>query len=281
MDCYLCKNKKFVSRAGSVRDNPSIDILECSNCGLVSLSSVEHIENNHYEQSGMHGDELPSIECWLKEARLDDERRYEMLKSSMVNKKILDFGCGAGGFIRKAQSLAGEIAGVELEQRVHDYWGDKITLFNSLEKTDTDYDLITAFHVVEHLIDPRKILRELSNKLEKNGCLVIEVPSSQDALLTMYGNNAFQKFTYWSQHLYLFDVKTLNSLADQVGLEVISIQQYQRYPLSNHLYWLSKNQPGGHQHWSFLDSVTLNEAYAAELAKVGKCDTLIAYLAKK
>lgn len=29
-----------------------------------------------------------------------------------------------------------------------------------------------------------------------------------------------------------------------------------------HLYWLSRGRPGGHRHWSFLDTQTLTEAYA-------------------
>jgi 2-polyprenyl-3-methyl-5-hydroxy-6-metoxy-1,4-benzoquinol methylase len=61
--------------------------------------------------------------------------------------------------------------------------------------------LITAFHVVEHLPDPRAILKALANMLAKNGRMVIEVPSSEDVLLTLYDSDAFQRFTYWSQHL--------------------------------------------------------------------------------
>jgi 2-polyprenyl-3-methyl-5-hydroxy-6-metoxy-1,4-benzoquinol methylase len=140
------------------------------------------------------------------------------------------------------------------------------------------YDLITAFHVVEHLSDPRSILREFKDFLAPKGRIVIEVPSSSDALLTLYESEPFQHFTYWSQHLYLFNAKTLETLVQQSGLKVISIQQYQRYPLSNHLYWLSKGKPGGHKFWSFLDSSILQQAYADTLARIGQCDTLIAHL---
>lgn len=102
------------------------------------------------------------------------------------------------------------------------------------------------FHVVEHLPDPRAILKTLASMLAKNGRMVIEVPSSEDVLLTLYDSDAFQRFTYWCQHLYLFNAETLRRLAEQAGLRIVSIQQYQRYPLSNHLYWLSQDKPGGH-----------------------------------
>ena len=67
MSCYLCKSDKHSKRTGSVRDNPDIDVLECSDCGLVYLSSLEHIQDKHYEGSGMHDDEVPNIDKWLKE----------------------------------------------------------------------------------------------------------------------------------------------------------------------------------------------------------------------
>lgn len=278
MTCYLCNQPDFSVRKGVVRDAPSFQILECTNCGLVALSSLQHIEAGHYEDSGMHGVDLPSIESWLRETEQDDQRRFEMLKVALANRKVLDFGCGAAGFVRKAMSQAAEVVGVEPERRVHEYWGDTLTLHGNLEDVGGGYDLITAFHVVEHLPDPRAMLRELAARLKDSGRLVIEVPSSEDALLTLYDSDAFQRFTYWSKHLYLFNTDTLRRLSAQAGLRVISIKQFQRYPLSNHLYWLSRNLPGGHHHWSFLDTPALVEAYAASLASVGKCDTLIAHL---
>jgi 2-polyprenyl-3-methyl-5-hydroxy-6-metoxy-1,4-benzoquinol methylase len=280
MTCYLCKQDYFRARKGAVRDNSALGILECLNCGLVLLSSQEHIQTGHYENSGMHGSDLPAIESLVRSTEHDDRRRFEMLKPLLVNRKVLDFGCGSAGFLRLAKSLAAEVAGVEPERRIREYLTDALALFSSVEEAGSGYDLITAFHVVEHLPDPRSTLMELGSRLNDGGRLVVEVPSSDDALLTLYDCDAFQRFTYWSQHLYLFNAETLRRLAVQAGLSVQSITQQQRYPLSNHLYWLSQSRPGGHEAWSFIDTSPLTEAYAASLAAMGKCDTLIAHLSK-
>ena len=280
MACYLCGCPNFRMRPGAVRDDASLEVLECNQCGLVMLSSFQHIQAGHYADSGMHGRTGLSIESWLRETEQDDRRRFEMLKAALVNRKVLDFGCGAAGFVRKARALAAEVAGVEPERRVREHWGDAVRLYASLDEAGTDYDLITAFHVLEHLPDPRATLRELALRLANGARLVLEVPHSEDALLTLYDDDAFQRFTYWSHHLFLFNAETLRRLAAQAGLNAISIQQFQRYPLSNHLYWLRHGRPGGHQHWSFLNSPALDEAYAASLASIGKCDTIIAYLEK-
>ena len=206
--CYLCKSKKNFIRPGSVRDNKKLKIFECITCGLVYLSSTKHIKKSHYENSGMHNGKKPNVKNWLKENQPDDLRRYKFLKKIITNKKILDFGCGAGGFIELALKSAKQVNGIELDKAVQDSFFKRnlkvYTNYKDALQSLKKWDVITAFHVVEHLSDPIKEISKLSKLLNKNGKIFIEVPNSEDALLTLYKNKAFQNFTYWSQHLYLF-----------------------------------------------------------------------------
>jgi len=243
----------------------------------VFLDSFDHITPDYYENERMVGAEFPSVDYWLKLTSVDDERRFSMLSPLLSNKRILDFGCGGGGFINKAKSLASLVVGVDAEQATADYWGQGI--YTDLDAVpESDFDVITAFHVVEHLHDPAAMLHKLGGLLSENGRMVVEVPSADDALLTLYDSPGFQEFTYWSQHLFLFNASNFKMLAEKAGLKVVALSQYQRYPLSNHLYWLSKGLPGGHQKWVFLDDPILNNAYAKALAEIGKSDTLVAHL---
>jgi len=282
--CYLCGSNKYITRNGSVRDNSEIKILECKDCGLVYLSTLNHITEDHYESSGMHNGEKPDIDAWLKETQVDDERRYLFLKDKMTNKKILDFGCGIGGFLGYAKQSASTVSGVELEEALQSSFRQRqLNVFSNIEatfETGNKYNLITAFHVVEHLSDPITILQKLSELLTDEGELIIEVPSSDDALLTIYNCKPFQNFTYWSQHLFLFNSHTLSDLINQAGLKINWIKHIQRYPLSNHLYWLSEGRPGGHQNWAVLNSKKLNAEYESQLAAIGKTDTIIAGILK-
>jgi 2-polyprenyl-3-methyl-5-hydroxy-6-metoxy-1,4-benzoquinol methylase len=279
MICYICNSLLINKRIGIVRDCPTMDILECAECGLVSLDNKE-INDQFYIKSKMHGDALPEIESWLKECDPDDQRRVELLKQIICNKNILDFGCGAGGFLCKARNYASNVTGIELEERIKEFYKNKIKIYQYLDEVDELFDVITAFHCIEHVADPANLLAQMSRVLTENGLIVIEVPSADDALLTLYESPAFQKFTYWSQHLYLFNRESLAKLALKAGLKVNAISYYQRYPLSNHLYWLSRSAPGGHNKWAFLNSNDLNLAYSSALASIGKTDTLIAYLSK-
>jgi len=275
--CYLCKGKKFKLRKGTVRDNPNLKVIECVSCGLVFLSSFYHIYDSFYESGKMHSGEIDTdINVWLRETAWDDYRRFYYHRRLIENKSVLDFGCGTGGFLLLAKSVASRVVGIEPEVRLKAYFEEKqINVFSDINELSENFDIITLFHVLEHIADPISLLNRLKKNLNKEGHLIVEVPNANDALLTVYESDAFSKFTYWSCHLFLFTADTLSMLAKKAGLKMNYIKQIQRYPLSNHLYWLAKGKPGGHKEWHFLDSEELHKAYEKQLASIGVCDTIL------
>ena len=214
--CYICGDTEYNKRTGSVRDKPELEVFECVSCGLVFLSSFDHIRNGFYENSQMHdGEEKPDVQIWLRETAWDDERRFQYLKPILPNRLLLDFGCGAGGFLLKARELTATAHGVEPETRLASHYESRdLTVFQNLSDSSIgirggQYDIITMFHVLEHIPDPKSILDELSGMLADNGQIIVEVPNADDALLTLYNNSPFSHFTYWSCHLFLYTAKTL------------------------------------------------------------------------
>ena len=132
MRCYICKSENHKKRDGKVRDNPLLSILECNNCGLVFLENNTHITDDFYINSGIHGTNQVSIENWLAETKNDDERRYKFLYDFIINKDILDFGCGGGGFLQKSKEISRISIGIELERRVREYWKNNLKIYSSL-----------------------------------------------------------------------------------------------------------------------------------------------------
>ena len=293
MQCYLCGSKKYFRREGKVRDNPAIDILECESCGLVFLSE-QHTSDVFYTQGGMHNQqkvyELTGRTDFINDMYKFNRARLEFVLDSIIGKDIVDFGSGYGGFLIQAKPFAKSVLGIELESQVKPvYESHGIPLASSLKEVLSKpltggggkYDLLTAFHVIEHLQDPITILKQLASLLKENGKMIIEVPNANDALLSIYKNKAFSEFTYWSPHLYLYNPHTLRKLGEKAGLKVDFVKCIQRYPLSNTLHWLSNGLPAGQKIWGgFLDSKILQESYESALASVGATDTLIAQFRK-
>ncbi|MFA5139662.1 MAG: class I SAM-dependent methyltransferase [Elusimicrobiota bacterium] len=274
-----------MKRPGKVCDKTGIDVLECLSCGLVFLSSFDHVSEGFYTDSGMRAssagasDRGCSVDYWRNMTAWDDDRRLVYLRPLVENRRLLDFGCGHGGFLLRARRLAARAVGVELDREMAaEFKKQGLEVHPRLDAVQGQFDLITMFHVLEHIPDPAALLRETAGRLAEKGRIIVEVPSGADALLTLYQSAPFADFTYWSCHLYLFTASTLAALAAKAGLRVDYVKHIQRYPISNHLYWLAKGRPGGHQKWHFLDSEELHRAYEKQLASVGATDTMIASL---
>ncbi len=274
-NCYLCGNKKFRYRKGKVRDLPSLKIIECSNCQLVTLNTFKHIKDDHYINSKMHGKDF-DFKKWKNESYRDDLRRIKQFKRILKNKSLLDFGCGAGGFLELSNSITAESSGFELDLSVKKFWKNKLKIYDEIDKIKSKFDVITMFHVLEHLKSPIETLIKLKKNLKHGGVIIIEVPNADDALIKLYKSKAFQNFTYWSNHLYLYNPINLKKLLIKTGYKVKFIKNIQRYPISNHLHWLSKGKPGGHEIWNFFDNKEINDKYSKVLSKLNMGDTLIA-----
>lgn len=277
-NCFLCGNSDIELFHKGTRDNKNIDVLKCKKCGLVFLSSFEHIHNEFYENSGMYKKDNLKIQKWREITYEDDTRRANMLKKTIERKDILDFGCGNGGFLEYSKLNANRICGIEIDRAAReDLISHGYTVWEQIDECDQEFDIITLFHVLEHLENPVEYLLKLKGILKKNSQsqIIIEIPNADDALVTLYHSEPFADFTYWSLHLYLFNHENINLLANKAGLKVNWVKQIQRYSLANHLYWLSEGKPGGHNIWSFMEDEKMKSQYEEILGKQNMCDTLL------
>lgn len=279
MKCYLCGCTRFEKVPGRVRDIKRIHVLRCSECGLMCLDDFSHADKKYYREAKM--DQVNTVKrwnAWLLETNADDERRAQMLKQSLTGKDVLDFGCGSGGFLLKAKLFASTVTGVELNKFSGEILRNHgISVVSELkELQEKTFDCITLFHVLEHIPDPIRLLKQLAVHIRPGGRIIIEVPNANDALLSLYRSDAFSRHTFWSGHLFTYSDTTLRCILMKSGYDILYVKQIQRYPLSNHLYWLSKGLKGGHTVWDFLNQPDLNCAYEGALAASGLCDTLLA-----
>jgi SAM-dependent methyltransferase len=149
------------------------------------------------------------------------------------------------------------------------------------KEDDDNFDLVTSFHVVEHLLDPVGVLRAAYNRMAVGGTCVIEVPHARDFLLDFLDLEPFKNFTLWSEHLVLHTRQSLKAILLDAGFVDVVVKGVQRYPVANHLHWLRHGKPGGHVKWSHLCEETLDAAYESMLNKLDATDTIVAYGKKR
>ena len=210
---------------------------------------------------------------------MDAQRRYESNLKFVAGRRLLDFGCGRGDFLRLVKDDCSEALGVEIQQNLVDALNaDGIRCETNLDDIQNEsIDVCVSFHVIEHLPNPLEILKTIKMKIVTGGFLIVEVPHANDFLLSILNNDEFKQFTLWSQHLVLHTRESLHKMLSYLGYKDILIEGVQRYPLSNHLNWLVNSKAGGHKSpLSLIDSSALTSAYSDSLARMNATDTLVA-----
>ncbi len=141
---------------------------------------------------------------------------------------LLDYGCGTGEFVLHASKNGYAAAGYEPDHNAREMADKKgVRVFSSWEDLEThggSFDVITLWHVLEHIPNLQEVLQNLQDKLRKGGLMVIAVPmaSSYDA------QHYKEAWAAWDlpRHLYHFTPETLHRM-----LEVTDLQHVATYPM--------------------------------------------------
>jgi len=268
----------WVYRSGIIRDLPNYGVKECDQCKMVT-HEADLREFVSYESGSMHN-WAAGYGGSLSTPEEDISRRVQSIKSVSLNnnvRKILDFGSGAGEMIT-ALSKDFTVFGLEPEDEARERClSIGLKAYSSTDeiiRSKESFDLVTLFHVVEHFYDPFLELGRIHNLLNPGGLIILETPNSQDILLEKYKSKPFSEFTYWSHHPMLHSKYSITALVLGAGYEIVVETGVQRYGLSNHMYWLSKGLPGGHNIWKSFFSQTTENSYKDDLIQREVSDTL-------
>ncbi|MEH6658762.1 class I SAM-dependent methyltransferase [Leeuwenhoekiella marinoflava] len=161
------------------------------------------------------------------------EKLYQLVKSYMLKKKLklisnysitgslLDIGAGTGDFLKIAKNEGWEVEGIEPSEIARTHAATKDLSLNADESGlgEQTFDVITMWHVLEHVPDLQKQMNWLAKHLDKNGTLIIAVPN-----FNSYDAKAYKEFwAAWDvpRHLHHFSAKSINELFSKNGFEVI------------------------------------------------------------
>lgn len=134
--------------------------------------------------------------------------------------KLLDFGAGTGDFLATAAGAGWVTAGVEPATGARTLGQDKgVRLWADLDNLpEGTYDIITLWHVLEHLPDPGMMVNSLQGLLGKGGHLIIAVPNYRSFDARYYR-------AYWAaydtpRHLWHFTKESLENILGSEGFEL-------------------------------------------------------------
>ena len=174
------------------------------------------------------------------------KRLKSVLKPSF---RVMDVGCSTGQFLHAIRYHVREAVGLEINREEYARFASEELGFRiyTMPLADVDipaeyFDLVTLFHVLEHIDDPIALLKTAFRYLRPDGYLCLEVPNLEDALLSLHQVREYEDFWYREPHLFYFSSETLSSVLRRSGYHG-EIRTVQHYSLFNHLNWRSTGAP--------------------------------------
>ncbi len=288
INCPICDSKKCaVILSGEIRDGAFPNkkfgnIFECSDCKVQFLLENQKTKIN-YETTEYR-------ESLNQQATLDSYRKgHDHLQQDLIaligsenirDKSILDIGCGGGSFLDNIKGIAKEITCIEpcsefqksLRDRGYEVHSDIKFSRNST------YDLITSFHVIEHINDPLSFLKDIEKKMHSKSRLIITTPNLDDILNKSL--KEYKEFFYRSAHSFYFNELSLKSIGERAGLICKKVTFKHRYSASNFFYWLKEKKPCGQKSFFGVNNL-LNKFWASYLEECGLSEMIAIEFIKK
>jgi len=125
-----------------------------------------------------------------------NRKRLELLRDYIPGGRLLEIGCGTGGFLRQAERYF-QVEGMDVSQyavkRASEHFGKRVKVGNIEERSleRENYDTVAAFNVLEHLRSPLEAVAHMWAALKDGGWLIGSVPNKQGLIgrpLTAAGN---------------------------------------------------------------------------------------------
>lgn len=233
-NCPVCKSTHFIpflTCKDYTVSKELFTIVSCQNCNFkfTNPRPSDEVIGSYYksEEYISHSNTNKGIIHKLYHA----VRSYTLNKKlSLINQyvsrgTILDFGCGTGMFLSTCKKSGWNTVGFEPDADARKIAIDNGNVvssdFNNLQSSTvySSFNVITLWHVLEHVSDLQNTLSFFKSHLDSKGVLIIAVPNYKSFDAQYYKE-------FWAaydvpRHLYHFDVHTITALLSNFNFELV------------------------------------------------------------
>jgi 2-polyprenyl-3-methyl-5-hydroxy-6-metoxy-1,4-benzoquinol methylase len=198
----------------------------CRRCGLVYSDPRPRSEQvrDYYEHSyrmDYKATLQPKPKHVYRAGKVAIDRFRRLATILKPGHRVLDFGAGSGEVVFVLRAMGYEVCGFEPNKGYAGFASEVLGLpishgfYRDTRIESASQDIVTAFHVVEHLESPYNALRHVRDWLRPDGRLLVEVPNVE--AVCQWPRSRFHR-----SHLYNFSPATLEMVGKKVGYTVDS-----------------------------------------------------------
>jgi SAM-dependent methyltransferase len=244
--CPVCNNssfREFLSGRDYFLTMEEFTIAECTFCGFRFTNPRPEEDRIHpyYDSPAYIAHDAsafsPTQLLYTTARKIALRGKFSLVKKYSPGKNILDIGCGTGEFLHYCKKKGFSVTGIEPNQKARKYSLETLSV-NVLDTPglrsfpERSFDVITMWHVIEHVHDLRERMDRVKRLLKPEGVLIIAIPNS-NSWDAKYYKSAWAAFDL-PRHLYHFTPSSFNNLALNSGFILEQI-----HPLKFDSYYIS------------------------------------------
>ncbi len=223
VNCNLCDSNEFEV----VQEIQPYKIVRCKYCQLLYLNPQPVSEKITKTYTKDYYSDSWGKDIAENKFRLRDVERFRK------GGKLFDVGCGIGVFLKLARQNGWQVSGSELSEFAVKYVNEELNIkcfLGSLENLNllpNSYDIITFWHVIEHLCNPIEALKKANKLLSKNGMIFLATPNEDFWRTRIDANRRIstnKNLVENERHLYFFTAHSLKKMMEKAGFEIVDIR---------------------------------------------------------
>lgn len=234
--CPLCEEQVSANiillnlKSRIEKDKRRYHIVKCQNCGLAFCNPVPNLEliaDFYSREQPKHSLRDISMSSMTNQV-FNRYRMRSVLEQFPSQGSVLDFGCGSGLFLHEMKQLGFDITGIEFNEATAEVarrlvGKTKIITHNwETALAGRKFDVVTIWHVLEHIGQPIRLLKSCRTFLKPTGLLVVEVPNWHSIVRRLF------KSSYYDigvpVHLTFYSWQTLTKALNKSGFTIRRIQ---------------------------------------------------------
>ncbi len=234
-ECPSCGHHDYVTHlllGDYFLTKENFSIIKCVSCGLLSTypqpspSEIgKYYKSSDYishatESKGIFG----AVYNFVRKKTL--ESKLSLIRKNSAGNRLLDIGCATGIFLDYCRTKGFKVEGIEPYENARNYARKELNIeVNDVthlsELPEKSFDVITMWHVLEHVGDIQERMRMVKRLLTDNGTVFIALPNPSSYDAQFYKN-------HWAaydvpRHLYHFTKASFIAFSNQQQMKIINI----------------------------------------------------------
>lgn len=244
--CVVCGKKEFkpfLQLKDHMITKEEFTIVSCTNCGFHFTNPIPEKDKigAYYksEEYISHSSSNKGLINYLYNVvrKRTLKQKVSWVKNAVHGNRLLDIGSGTGHFLKTAKESGFDGYGIEPDEDARNF-AHKENHVRSCEQSElynlenNSVDVITMWHVLEHVYDLRKDIQRMHEILSAGGKLFVAVPN-----MNSYDARYYKE--YWAaydvpRHLYHFQQQDIARLFMDLGFELEKVipMKYDSYYVS-------------------------------------------------